>query len=370
MIQRGSLTPQCAVSRRAFTLVELLVVIAIIGVLVALLLPAVQAAREAARRSSCQNNLKNIGLAALNYESARKVYPPGSVNARKTGYNGNSWQMEILPYMEQGTLGSNAATLLASYRTSATTEADFYDIRAKANAGDAAAKAVVEGLKGVVIFSCPSDNASEAVDKFAPELKASNYSGIAGSFKSRNPSVTCPTTYTDTKYMAVDCVSTINIDGILFPGSKVKASHISDGTSNTLMVGERWYQVRAWPFGAYHSAAYTGSATGMGQEKAPPQVPAQASSTSCKNIDSRYPPNANLASTGYYVSHDDSTDRPGAVPASMKTIGFNDLPFQSFHSGGALFARADASVSFLTDGTDPVLYTSMASRNGEEVVSE
>ena len=63
--------------RRGFTLVELLVVIAIIGVLVALLLPAIQAAREAARRSQCTNNLKQHGLGMLNYESARKEYPPG-----------------------------------------------------------------------------------------------------------------------------------------------------------------------------------------------------------------------------------------------------------------------------------------------------
>lgn len=65
--------------KRGFTLVELLVVIAIIGVLVALLLPAVQAAREASRRSSCQNKLKQFGLATLNYESAKKEFPAGSL---------------------------------------------------------------------------------------------------------------------------------------------------------------------------------------------------------------------------------------------------------------------------------------------------
>jgi prepilin-type N-terminal cleavage/methylation domain-containing protein/prepilin-type processing-associated H-X9-DG protein len=89
--------------RRAFTLVELLVVIAIIGILVGLLLPAVQAAREAARRMSCQNNLKQMGLAMLNYESAYKRFPSALMGSR----NGNpqddgiSWACSILPFMEQ-----------------------------------------------------------------------------------------------------------------------------------------------------------------------------------------------------------------------------------------------------------------------------
>src|SRR5882724_1366526 len=81
----------------AFTLVELLVVIAIIGILVALLLPAIQAAREAARRSQCQNNLKQIGLAITNYESATKTLPPGAFLGE-----GSAWSAFILPYLEEG----------------------------------------------------------------------------------------------------------------------------------------------------------------------------------------------------------------------------------------------------------------------------
>src|SRR4051794_6743782 len=88
--------------RKGFTLVELLVVIAIIGILVALLLPAVQAAREAARRAQAQSNMKNVGLAVLNYESANKKYPPGFV---PTGPGGGieswGWAVFILPYLEE-----------------------------------------------------------------------------------------------------------------------------------------------------------------------------------------------------------------------------------------------------------------------------
>ncbi len=94
--------------RKGFTLVELLVVIAIIGVLIALLLPAVQAAREAARRSSCANNLRQMGLGLLNYESTVKMFPPSIVlngSGNTVTWNGGwSVQARILPYMEQTNL--------------------------------------------------------------------------------------------------------------------------------------------------------------------------------------------------------------------------------------------------------------------------
>src|SRR5215475_11308097 len=105
--------------RRAFTLVELLVVIAIIGLLVALLLPAIQAAREAARRAQCKNNLKQIGLALHNYESARGLFPPsciidpaasGSIDgisypdAQMVCTTGFGWGAMLLPELDQSPL--------------------------------------------------------------------------------------------------------------------------------------------------------------------------------------------------------------------------------------------------------------------------
>src|SRR4051812_28241662 len=88
-------------SRRAFTLVELLVVIAIIGILVALLLPAIQAAREASRRASCLNKIRQLSIAVMNFESAKKHYPtavhmPDIVNP--TGNDGIAFYIQILPY--------------------------------------------------------------------------------------------------------------------------------------------------------------------------------------------------------------------------------------------------------------------------------
>lgn len=101
MLGAGSIRKRCVA--RAFTLVELLVVIAIIGILIALLLPAVQAAREAARRSQCANNLKQIGLGILNFDSANKSFPAGGVTEGHCcgTRSKSSWAISILPYLEE-----------------------------------------------------------------------------------------------------------------------------------------------------------------------------------------------------------------------------------------------------------------------------
>src|SRR5687767_12175748 len=101
------------VNRRVsgFTLVELLVVIAIIGILIALLLPAVQAARESARRSQCANNLKQVGLGVLNYETTHKVFPAATTRVADPNQwmHAPTWWVFIMPYVEQGTGFSNVS---------------------------------------------------------------------------------------------------------------------------------------------------------------------------------------------------------------------------------------------------------------------
>jgi len=347
---------------RGFTLVELLVVIAIIGVLIALLLPAVQAAREAARRMKCQNNLKNIGLACLNYETAKKVLPPGSTVVTASGANGMSWCVSILPYIEQGALDSTVLQRLKSIQQSTGKDPDAYQL---------------DELNDIEmsLYLCPTDDNFEIKDKFrGDKSRSSSYAGITGSYmasyKMRTGSDSACNKPDD------ECVgprggqcNAINTDGLLYPGSEVKMSQINDGTSNTLMVGERWYQLRIWTAGNYHG---DDPPRGVANFKRPPTgyTPMKSCSSAAKNFEDKYPINANLNIVGYYISHQNETDRPEKPAGAPTGMLFNDFPFGSFHTNGANFVQADGSVEFLTDNIDPAVYLAKASRNGGETFND
>lgn len=344
-------------SSSGFTLVELLVVIAIIGILVALLLPAIQSAREAARRTKCVNNLKNLGLACLNYESARKSYPPSSTIASDISTNGLSWEVLILPYVEEGTIGDSVKSFVDTFRKNNNgKDPDVY------NAGFSDAN-----LSRLDLFQCPSDTSIEITDKFNASMKAASYTGVTGSYKSRPGALPCPSTYTDANYLKIPCVTDLNIDGMMFPAgtATVSAKKIVDGTSKTLMIGERWYQLRVWTAGNYYSVK---QGAGL-NASAPTAVPCGSWSSSAKNISWNIPPNPDLNTVGYYVSHDNATDRPVMPSTGKKTIAFNDIPFASLHTGVVNFVRADGGVEIIADNIDPAVYTAFASRNGNEVVN-
>jgi prepilin-type N-terminal cleavage/methylation domain-containing protein/prepilin-type processing-associated H-X9-DG protein len=194
--------------RRAFTLVEILVVIAIIGVLVALLLPAVQAARESARRMQCQSNLKQIGLALLNYESSHKVFPPGYISqVDKDGNDtgpGWGWATLILPQMEEANLFNQI----------------HLDLPIEDSSNKSARLAEVPG------YFCPTEDyrhmwiAKRSDGTPICEVAESNYVGVFG-----------------TTEPGVDG------DGLFYRNSSVAIRDITDGTSKTLAVGERTHQL-------------------------------------------------------------------------------------------------------------------------------
>ncbi len=195
-----------------FTLVELLVVIAIIGVLVALLLPAVQAAREAARRTQCSNNLKQIGLAIHNFHDAHGYLPPNRFNSRRL-----TWCVVVLPYLEQNQLFQQFDTKL-EYGQQPSTQARETHVRTYYCPSRRTPKLLsfVEDVKGVAV---PGNTRYAA--------------GALGDYAA------CVGTYNNAQW-PFNFANGAIIDGrSSSTGSNTRLAVITDGTSNTLMVGEK-----------------------------------------------------------------------------------------------------------------------------------
>ncbi len=198
--------------RTGFTLIELLVVIAIIAILIALLLPAVQQAREAARRSQCQNNFKQIGLAIHNYHDAHRCFPMGS--ALQTGSGAWGMWMAMLPQLEYS----------AAYKSVNTNKTDCcLELIAQQAAGKLTPTEVP-----MKVFHCPTDPMSgQSVNSgVAPNtypcgrLHPGNYLGVSGN-------------------QDFSCSGTTTGNGMFFSLSSVRMALVRDGTSSTLAVGER-----------------------------------------------------------------------------------------------------------------------------------
>ncbi|TWT96956.1 hypothetical protein Pla108_27330 [Botrimarina colliarenosi] len=232
--------------RLGFTLVELLVVIAIIGILVALLLPAVQAARESARRISCMNKVKQIGLAAINYASANKVYPPGrgwpdwevggmaqggtNYNAvaqnasTKTGFY--SVHVRVLPYMEETAI-YDLIDFSVGQSHRMTSGATPYNVNYEAynNAAE--------------MFVCPSDPFLERItseNNYVYNFGGSTpYAGVAGVDEPDNLDATLQFTGPDGNEYDLSCGG----NGAFTIGKGLSPAKFTDGTSKTAMFSER-----------------------------------------------------------------------------------------------------------------------------------
>jgi prepilin-type N-terminal cleavage/methylation domain-containing protein/prepilin-type processing-associated H-X9-DG protein len=327
--------------RLGFTLVELLVVIAIIGILIALLLPAVQAAREAARRSSCTNNQKQIGLAILNYESAKKKFPPGrvgcntangkcapfcnsSINNALTQNQATSGFVLLMQYMEGGALYDLAAVDRAPNGYNGMW-IESTDTTASNAWMDAARLEVVSARPGTM--GCPSNSAVPVITDPAmieytwPGLKVpaatGSYALCAGDL---GPSFMSSGSINGaTKKSYLECGNT---GMFLIKASRIRRQ-ISDGTSKTFAAGEVMKGDDPSSFNIWSFAFRTGSVLRNTENplNTPPGIPSVGPGSDCL-----YPPAC-----------------------------WNGA-FGSEHKGGANFAFVDGHVTFVTENIDLSVY--------------
>jgi prepilin-type N-terminal cleavage/methylation domain-containing protein/prepilin-type processing-associated H-X9-DG protein len=372
---------RAAWSPRGFTLVELLVVIAIIGVLVALLLPAVQAAREAARRTQCVNNSKNIALAALNFHDANKKYPIEEdyseyagvrceiVSSNPVTYgpaggtglgrcpnlsanddqqrkleqlDGGGWIVRVLPYLEQQTLFDRFNIPVYGFNGD-------WKVRARLGlnyTSDPSFRAAVETQPEVLV--CPSNEFGGLQEgqfpysvrtgigavPFAADLRVATtcYKGSAGDagFEPQPPHREL------IWHSGITAYQTVNNPGIFWRYSYlhggVKIKEITDGTSNTFVIGE--------------ASPEDGNS------------PAWSS-------------DGDWATTGVQLNWDWRSsgaclEGTGNTNPGLPTCWPNMRGFRSKHPGGANFAFCDGSVEFISDDVEHLTYRALSTKAGEE----
>ena len=313
---------------QGFTLIELLVVIAIIGVLVALLLPAVQQAREAARRTQCKNNLKQLGLAMHNYLDNYKMFPSSFTAPKTTGFqtrvskavSGWGWGTMLLPYVDQGALF------------------DQLDFTVR-NIVPTSQNGILGGTP-LSIFRCASDTGPAVNSDCASsgtnvnncgELATSNYLVCFGSLSGLQTVKFTGDPSTYYRQYTLDRGVDGN-RGVFGADSSTQASHITDGLSNTIMIGETLKGLGRNGV-TYRGGIWIGWPSTAGYE-AVPGIMQQALNGG----------------------------------ANFRIMGTDQHAFSSNHAGGAQFALGDGSVHFISENIDGTTLERLADRDDGNVI--
>jgi len=330
--------------RRGFTLIELLVVTAITGVLMSLALPAVQQAREAARATQCRNNLRQIGLAVHNYESAHGRYPPGSIPSRP-----GSWSVQgrLLPYLDHENAGSRIQFELEWH--------------------DPANLAVGVPRLAVPTYQCGSDPNSNTLCDSDPEeglVRPVSYGFNFGT------------------WFVFDPKTREGSDGSFFPGSALGPASITDGLSNTLMAAEvKTFQpmfvntADPGPTTPTSPAALSGWAGAAEFELGPALNQNGGHTEWCDGnvhdtgITTLFTPNRIVSyvhSDGRTYDIDFNSRQEGSSPVQRT---YAAITSRSFHPGVVHAAMMDGSVHTVQDGISPDVWRALGTRCGRDSVS-
>jgi len=332
--------------RQGFTLIELLVVIAIIAILIGLLLPAVQKVREAAARMKCSNNFKQIGLALHNHHDSRGSLPPGATADKAPWRNGgtqddnwgSSWMVHILPYIQDNI-----------YR-----QWQFFGQSGWQNANN---NSLIKG-NPVSIYRCPSTVLPET----NPYMTTRPGSGGVGSMYTSYVAIGGSYLDAGVQTFRTNLYST---QGTMFRNSKIKLTEISDGTSNTMVVGEQSNHLRD-----AQNKVILGNNYGGGAVSVTCQGPDGWIQGTVVNVPTGNVGNAdvvyNVAVIRYQINQIGMALNVGGC---HDNVG-NNIPLSSNHTGGCNLLFGDGSVRFWTNSTDLQTLCFAACRNDGQAYTQ
>ena len=338
----------CKSRQKGFTLIELLVVITIIGMLIGLLLPAVQKVRSVAARLQCANNLKQIGLAMMNYESTYRTFPAGYLDNMTTSpvnatastnpdpNIGWGWGALILPYLEQEPLFKsininsitmkNTSAAAISFRKTVIKgflcPSDATDLNTFYNFGTVYPS---DDTTDLLTLTSSGPDGNYILANF--ELAKSSYAGINGQRE------------------LTDFDSALGL-GMLLRGRGVSIAEVTDGLSNTLFVGERSSKFAKQGYGTLPGVCtWVGALPGG-------------------NFDDETPTPAL-----YILGHTGKPSDPHKPNSPQSDGFFHAEDFTSKHSGGVNFLFGDGSVKFITDSIDGQTWVKLGTRQGGETTN-